>query len=35
MVNGSPMYPAMHVHVGTCIITEHVALIPQDPGHGS
>lgn len=35
MVNGSPIYPVMHEHIGTCITTEHVALIPQDPGHGS
>lgn len=34
-VNGSPTYPVIQEHVGTCIMTEQVALIPHEPGHGS
>lgn len=31
-VNGSPMYPCMHVHDGMCESTLHTALVPHVPG---
>ena len=34
-VNGSPMYPSMHVQTGTWFFTEQRAFTPQVPGHGS
>lgn len=34
-VNGSPVKPAAHTHVGVWLTTRHSALAPQDPGQGS
>lgn len=33
--NGSPINPLAHSQVGIWLRTEHWALIPQTPGHGS
>ena len=34
-VKGSPIYPGIHVQLGTWFLTSHWALIPQVPGQGS
>ena len=34
-MNGSPVYPGEHVHIGLWFRTWHFALIPQVPGQGS
>lgn len=35
LVNGSPVYPARHVHTRMWFSTWHCAPAPQAPGHGS
>lgn len=34
-VNGSPMKPIAHTHIGVWLITRHSAFDPHNPGHGS
>jgi hypothetical protein len=34
-INGSPVYPSLHLHTGLWEITLQKALIPQEPGQGS
>lgn len=34
-VNGSPLKPIEHTHIGVWLITRHSAFDPHNPGHGS
>lgn len=34
-VNVFPVYPSGHLHVGIWLTTEHKALVPHEPRHGS
>ena len=34
-LNGSPVYPAGHRHMGWWFCTTHSAFGPHEPGHGS
>lgn len=35
LLNGSPVKPSRHVHMGVWFITLHCASTPQEPGQGS
>lgn len=35
LLNGSPVKPSGHVHMGVWFITPHCAPTPQEPGQGS
>lgn len=34
-MNGDPVYLNGQVHIGLWLLTLHIALWPQEPGHGS
>lgn len=34
-MNGSPVYPVGHVHIGIWLTTAHIAPEPHEPGQGS
>lgn len=34
-INGSPVKPEAHEHIGLWFVTWHLALRPHVPGHGS
>lgn len=34
-VNGSPVNPELHKHIGVLLKTRHSVFEPQEPGHGS